>query len=467
MSSESKVAKASFWYMVSNFLLRGIGFITTPIFARLLTMEEYGRYNNFTTALSILTIIATLSLSASLISARTDFKSDLNNYVGNILIIGSISVGVVFAVLILLNKWVSEIVKLDFKYIILMCLVMLFSPAYDIFMNLQRFEYKYKKVVFLTFLVSAVSVLLSLFLMYGSSDHLWARVLGANIPLLAISMAMFFYYILRIRGISKKYIKYSLAICVPYVFHSLSGTILNSSDRLMITYISGEKYTAIYSMGGNISLIVSVLWSSMNTAYIPWLADKLELKEHTKIRKFSYIYVIAFVYIAIGLMLVAPEALLIMGGKRYLTAQYTIPPIMLGYVFVFLYSMYALVEQIKKQTIGMAIATTAAAFINVFLNYICIHKFGFIAAAYTTVISYFFLFVLHYIIVRHMGYSSIYDSRFVIGVSLSVTLISFFVIILYSYILYRYVFLFGYTVIGVVALFRYRKDIIRIIGNKK
>ena len=33
--------KAGAWYTVSSFLIRGIGFITTPVFARLLTKAEF------------------------------------------------------------------------------------------------------------------------------------------------------------------------------------------------------------------------------------------------------------------------------------------------------------------------------------------------------------------------------------------------------------------------------------------
>ena len=65
-SNNAKAIKSGVWYTASNFLLKAIGFITTPIFTRLLTQAEYGDYNNFTSWLSILTIIATLNMESTI-----------------------------------------------------------------------------------------------------------------------------------------------------------------------------------------------------------------------------------------------------------------------------------------------------------------------------------------------------------------------------------------------------------------
>ena len=80
---DNKILKSSIWYTLSNFILKGVSFITVPIFARLLTKEEFGLFSNFNSWLSIFIILGTLSLSSSLISARFDYKYDLNSYIFN------------------------------------------------------------------------------------------------------------------------------------------------------------------------------------------------------------------------------------------------------------------------------------------------------------------------------------------------------------------------------------------------
>ena len=43
--SGTKAAKAGLAYTVGNVLLKGIAFLTLPIFSRILTTEEFGFYN--------------------------------------------------------------------------------------------------------------------------------------------------------------------------------------------------------------------------------------------------------------------------------------------------------------------------------------------------------------------------------------------------------------------------------------
>ena len=43
----SVVAKAGLWYTVCNFMFRGMAFITTPIFTRLMSKTEGGEFSTF------------------------------------------------------------------------------------------------------------------------------------------------------------------------------------------------------------------------------------------------------------------------------------------------------------------------------------------------------------------------------------------------------------------------------------
>lgn len=77
MNNNSKALKSGLWYTVSNFIVKSIGFITTPIFARMLSHEEYGFFNDYLSWVSIFSIIMTMFLESTFISARFDYESDL------------------------------------------------------------------------------------------------------------------------------------------------------------------------------------------------------------------------------------------------------------------------------------------------------------------------------------------------------------------------------------------------------
>ncbi|NRO16984.1 hypothetical protein IMAU40093_01475 [Lactobacillus helveticus] len=45
----NKVLKAGFGYTIGNYLLKGLSFVSIPIYTRLLSTSSYGAFNNFLT----------------------------------------------------------------------------------------------------------------------------------------------------------------------------------------------------------------------------------------------------------------------------------------------------------------------------------------------------------------------------------------------------------------------------------
>ena len=54
--------KASMWYAACNVLQKGMSFVTVPIYIRMLTVSEYGRYVTFLSWKDIVMIFATFNL---------------------------------------------------------------------------------------------------------------------------------------------------------------------------------------------------------------------------------------------------------------------------------------------------------------------------------------------------------------------------------------------------------------------
>ena len=56
-SLDKKAFKAGLGYTIGNILIKGISFISVPVFARILTIGDYGIVNTFTAYVSIISII--------------------------------------------------------------------------------------------------------------------------------------------------------------------------------------------------------------------------------------------------------------------------------------------------------------------------------------------------------------------------------------------------------------------------
>ena len=78
--SNRSVLTSGLWFTISNFTMKTIGFITTPIFTRLMTKSEFGDFNNIQTWLMILMYVTSLNLEGSLVRASHEHKEDMDNY---------------------------------------------------------------------------------------------------------------------------------------------------------------------------------------------------------------------------------------------------------------------------------------------------------------------------------------------------------------------------------------------------
>lgn len=463
MSNNSKALKSGLWYTVANFLTKAVGIITTPIFTRLLTHEEFGLYNNYTSWLAVLTILVTLNLESTFISARFDYKEKFDDYIFSTLCLSSLSAIIWIIILNLFGDWTVVRLGMNRIYINCMMIYLLFYPAINMFQVRERFKYEYKVSVILSFIITVGTALASVGLVLWLPDKLMGRIFGSSIPSIIVGFILYTYIYRKGRHIKISYWKYALPICLPYIPHLLSLSVLNSVDRIMITNRCGAEDNALYSLAYTASCVVSILLTSLNTAYSPWLGEQLNAKNFSEIKDFSKKYIMIFSGLALGIMLVSPEIILILGGKTYIEAKYVMPPVMLGCVCQFLYTMFVNVEQYYKKTIGMAVASVSAALINYILNYIFIPKYGYIAAAYTTLISFLWLQLVHMFLVYRIGHSNVYSYKFILLTVVIMTLVSIGVNFLYEHMILRFFILTIYMLLLCACVFVNRSKILIIL----
>lgn len=462
-----KALVSGFWYTSSNILVKSLAFITTPIFTRLLTQEEYGAFSNYASWASIFVILTTLNTESTLISAKFDYKDKLNQYVLSILSLSTFSTLIWMLLSSIFISNVSEIINLRPVYVESIFLYCIFSAAIHIFQINERFRYEYKKSVAVALSLALLTTILSVLLVIGMENRLAGRILGNVLPAVTIGAVLYSIIIFKGKRIDFGAWKYALKICVPYIPHLLSLTLLHSIDRIMIMDVCGEVDTAIYSVAFVIGTIITTFGSSINQAFSPWLGDKLNLCQFNDIRKISKYYIGIFTVFVLGIILLAPEIILLFGGKQYSDSIYVLLPIALGCIMQFIYTLFVNIEQFKKNTVWMAIASVVAAGINYLLNYFLIPLYGYKAAAYATLISYMLLLIFHVAIVYWLGYSKVYSNKFVIGIVVLLAILSIAIQYLYSHLIIRYSIFLIYLMSISVVMFKYRKLILGLFKNKQ
>ncbi|MDN5341367.1 MAG: hypothetical protein PWP28_242 [Oceanotoga sp.] len=450
----NKVVKAGSWYTITNFFTKGIAFLTLPIFTRLLNTEDYGIVSLFTSWVGIFSVIISLDLMGSVGRGKTEFKEKYDEYASSILFLSLIIFSIFLSLSFIFSDYLSKLIGLEKTLFYLMIFGSYFTFVLNFTLSKFRFEYKYKTTSIITILKALIAVGISIYLIIYVFDQnkYYGRIIGQMSPLFIVGIIFLFYILIKGKKlIDFKYWKFALSLSIPLIPHNISHIINSQFDRIVIDRYVGSAETGIYSFAYNLSMIVTVLLASTNTAWVPWFYEKMEKLDYVNIKNkgkmFRDIFTIGFGL----LLLLSPEIVKIMADESYWEGLIILPIVFLGIYFQFLYTFEVNVEFFLKKTSLISFGTMLSAGINVGLNFWLVPRFGYIAAAYTTLISYMFLFIFHYIFTTRVIKTKVFGLKFHLFAIISSFSITIFFIVFQEYLSIR--------IIGVVVLFYllYRK----------
>lgn len=441
MSDNKKIIKASIGYTVGNYLLKGLSFITIPIFTRIMSTSDYGLYNTYLSYEALLFVIVGFSFHASLKNAKYKFNEKFNSYVSSIVLIQLISLSCWIVVVNLFYSFLNR--NMDYSrglvnLLLVYCFATSVIQVYNAYLGLK---YEYSSFLKISGFNAISNIGISIFLIMGHAGEAYiGRILGTVIPAGIISI----YIIVKlwkkaVPQINKEFSNFAFSYSLPIIPHGLSQVVLSQFDRIMIKSLVGNAQAGIYSFAYNIYSIIFVTTSSTDQVWGPWFYEKMNEGEEKDISEKARYYAWLIAVIVSFVILAAPEIVVVLGSSAYKEASHTAVPIVASGFFAFLYTLPVQVEYYYSKTKLIALATSCAAVINIILNYFCINEFGYVAAAYTTLVTYILYFIFHlavyYKIMGHM----VFPLKSIIGSSLFVLLVSSVTLIFLSKIVIRWV----------------------------
>lgn len=388
--------KISTYYLFGTLFNQGIAFLTVPIFTRLLGTSDYGIITTYNSWVAILLMVVSCAVYMGIRAAFIDFEDTIDDVMSSMTTF-TLANGLLCTVLVLI---IAKIVHFQYpEYLVLLCMIQSIGGGllqnYSMYLMMQ---YKYRQRTFFLVAPNLIAVLASICVIaFVLKTDLY---LGRIVPT-AITQGVFGAIVVCLvykkskRLFIAKYVKYALAISLPLVLHGIALNILSQSDRLMITWLRNSSETGIYSLVYNFSMIATVITTALDGVWVPWFTNKLkgQCVEDINRRVKDYIEIITVAMM--GLILVGPEIVKILAGKDYWDGIRIIPPIVAANYAIFGYTLYVNVEHFYKKTVYITWNTIIAAAVNIVTNYIFIPKYGYVAAAFTTLFSYLIAFVLH------------------------------------------------------------------------
>ncbi len=434
MASKS-VSRSVIWQLLGKFLLQGIFFITTPIFTRILTPEDYGYTALYASWLSIMGLIVGLQVSGSIANARIKYGEEkLNSYLSSIMTISLISFAILLIIISLFNKFISNLMGMSWYMVLLVTVQGFFSFVINFeITRLDQLKMPEKSTIFSLCQTILVIILSLIFVLFTNNNKAEAKIFGQALPIIVIGIVLLFFIYYRGKRIwDSEYNKFCLALTLPLIVHGIGHLIFSQSDRIMLQKIQGKEVLGVYSVVLSLCNVLTIIYGALNTAWLPFYYDYKKQDNKEEICIHTKRYVKFFTLLSLGFLLLSTDVYKIMAPMEYYSGMKIVPIFVLSKFFAFIYLFPVNFEFYYQKTKLIPIATFSAAIINIIINWVLIPNYGIIGAAMGTLCAHILLYLFHEIMARKIGKEN-YEYR-----KNSVFFIMTFVLTIFCIIFYFY-----------------------------
>ena len=474
--SSSLALKAGFWYVISTFLVKGLSFITHPIFAGLLTKEQLGAFSNFASWETLLLIITSLEMQNTVARAYYDFKEDFHKYVSSVTITSLGVTLVLYGVALLFGDWFSSFTSIPKEYIHVLFLMLMFQGSKQIFMAKERTLYRYKAVAVISAVNALVPTLIAVAMVVlarnSGGSMLGGRIYGFYIPSAMIGVGCAMVLLRKGKGFGWKYCKYGLALSFPLMLHYLTAQLLTSSNSIVTTAQLGETANAAVSTASSANHIMTTLLLAVSGAVTTWLMDNLDQQNVKAVRKGTLLYVAGISALAAGVILLAPEVVFILGSGKYPESTVLMPGLVVAVLIQSTTTIFTIMLTYQKKVVATAVWTGVVAVGCVAAKFFLLPWYdqlsgnGVLILPYINIASFAALFFINYVLVCRSGLGKYLNFKGIVAVLAALCLFMACSYFLYNHLWLRLAVIAVVGIVAIVFAIKYRALIMKFVRKK-
>lgn len=367
-----------------------VSFLLLPLYTALLSTEEYGIVDLFTTYISLILPLACWQLDQGIFRFMIDCREDKKKTKILFSSIASVNAIQAFAV-VLIYMCTQTFISSEYKlYLLIGVILNIFSALLMQFARGLGDMLAYSVSSFLTAASTvALNVIFVAFLRLGAHGMFIATMCGIaiNCIYLFIKLKVWKYYTPKLIDFSliREVCSYSL----PLIPNQISGWVLSASDRTIVARFLSVAENGIYSVANKFSNLVGTFYGFFNLAWVETVSvhyndDDRDVFIASMIETVSNL----FVSVCVGIIAIMPFVFPVMVNEQYGNAYYQIPILLIAVIFQILVGLYSAVYIALKKSSTIARTTIAGAIINVFVNLALINFIGLYAASISTLVSY-------------------------------------------------------------------------------
>jgi len=399
-----KLLTDSVLYTIGGIIPQLLNFVLLPIYTRFLTPQDYGILNYTNSIIMFLFVLSFLSLNTFLLRHYFDFEKEeeRKKLIGNIFLFLLIYNVILFGIEILIFPKIISIldIKIEFNPYFILALSNNFLNIFSIVpLIIFRVKEKAFKFVILNSTKPIFKNLLSLILITKFNYGVLGKYYG-NLAVNIIFIVIYFIIVFRnsIFNINIKQIQKGLNFSLPLLPSAISFILIDMIDRIILErYVSLDRigiYSIAYTLGFGLNVIIQGAYHAFEPVFFKKIYDD-DFNSLFKIIKKHYVFIILILGLSIALF--SKEILLIMASEQFIAGYLIVPIVLLAAIFKGEYLIFSTVLIGHKKTFIITLATVAGAIINICVNILLIPLLGIYAAAISTVVSFFIMFIFVYL----------------------------------------------------------------------
>jgi len=407
-----RLVKGTLIYSISSLFTQAGAILLLPIFTRLLTPEEYGVLGLLNPLIGFIPLFFVFGLYVAQMRNYVEYKNDkakLGSYIFSLnifLFLANITFFIIFISPIgrvLIGK-IIDYHKIPFYPFVVLALVIGFIKIFVLMAdNYFRTIHSYSKIAIGNILGFVISSCAGIVLIYYFKFGVLGKIVGV---FLGTIFSFIFFYTNYIKNaiikFNKNYLTDSLNIGLPVMLSSITGIILNYSDRFVLSKYLTMDIVGTYSLAYTGGMALSLFISSFNSTWLPLFNELMASERADKFqiinRRLIQFTTLLVLFCLIG-QLFGKETITYVLPISYNSTVIYFPYILFGVVFTGINHFFINVFVYYKDTIYLPFFTLFSASLNLGLNIIFIPKYGSLTAAITTIISFAFsTLILAYII---------------------------------------------------------------------
>ena len=387
--------------MIAKISTQIVSFLLLPLYTALLTTEDYGRVDIYTTLAMIVIPFLTLQVEMALFrffitekgqTAQKEIVSTSYALIAGMTAVIAAVYLIVSGILALPHRW------LLFAFYLSQALAAVL---------LQTCRAKGDNIGYgmASFVSSGLAVGLNVLFIAGLG---W-RVEGILVASIIAQLVSCFYMLWRTRihqylslkAVSLERSKQLLSYAIPLVFNQIASWGINYSNRLIIVATWGEGINGIFSVASKFSNITGTFFNVYNVAWTENVVRSMDDEDGTAYisRMFEFTFRVYLMLIT-GIINLLPFVFGVMVNEAFHDAYQHVPILLIGMLFSGMAATLGSIYIAYSKTREVSITTMMAGICNVVLHFLLLKSCGLYAASISTLVSFVALCVYRYIFIR-------------------------------------------------------------------